>query len=90
MKLPTWLPKVSRPWNPAYGPVWDAMSDNEKRVSFLVDVVIVVVALAFIVNGNQGTRVILLYQISAPSSLAPSHPRCCSMAGLAWMRTYGR
>jgi hypothetical protein len=46
MKIPTWVPKVSRPRNPAYGPTWDAMNDNEKRASFLVDMAIVAAALA--------------------------------------------
>ena len=45
MQLPTWIPKVPRPWNPAYQEVWDVMTDNEKRASFLVDVAIVALVL---------------------------------------------
>jgi hypothetical protein len=48
MKLPTWIPMVSRPWNPAYRSTWDAMDDNEKRWSWLVDAAVVLVALAVI------------------------------------------
>lgn len=47
-KLPTWIPKVPRPFNPAYHSTWDAMSDNEKRWSFIVDIVIVAVAAGLI------------------------------------------
>jgi len=52
MQLPTWIPKVSRPWNPAYGPVWDKMSDNEKRWSWLFDAFVVVVALSVLAWAN--------------------------------------
>lgn len=40
-KLPTWVPRVRRPWNPAYREVWDHMTDNDKRWSFVVDAAIV-------------------------------------------------
>lgn len=38
IKLPRWVPKVPRPWNPAYRGTWDAMDDDAKRWSFLIDV----------------------------------------------------
>lgn len=44
-KLPKWIPQVSKPWNPAYKEVWEAMTPNEKRWSFLVDVIVVAVVL---------------------------------------------
>lgn len=37
MRLPDWLPQVNRPWNPAYRDVWDSMTPNEKRWSFVLD-----------------------------------------------------
>lgn len=37
MKLPTWIPQISKPFNPAYRDTWDAMSPNERRWSFLFD-----------------------------------------------------
>jgi hypothetical protein len=48
MKLPTWIPKVPRPWNPAWCEAWDIMSDNEKRWSFVVDMVILASFFLFI------------------------------------------
>jgi hypothetical protein len=41
MRLPDWFPEVSRPWNPAYKHVWDAMSSQERKWSFLIDMCIV-------------------------------------------------
>lgn len=41
MKLPSWVPQVLKPWNPAYHDTWGTMSPNDRRWSFLVDVVIV-------------------------------------------------
>lgn len=49
MKLPNWVPKVNRPWNPTYVSTWDAMSDNEKRWSFLIDVIIVTITIGIII-----------------------------------------
>lgn len=40
------VPAVRRPWNPAYGPVWDRMSHRERQKSFLIDVAITAPALA--------------------------------------------
>lgn len=45
MKLPNWIPQVGRPWNYAYGDVWDAMTPNERRASWLFDAAVVVVVL---------------------------------------------
>ena len=41
MQLPNWIPKIRRPFNPAYHSTWEKMSDNDKRWSFLVDTTIV-------------------------------------------------
>jgi hypothetical protein len=41
MKAPNWIPKVSRPFNPAWSDAWDAMSDDEKRWSFLIDALLI-------------------------------------------------
>lgn len=41
MKAPRWIPKVRKPFNPAFHDTWDAMTDDEKRWSFLLDMVIV-------------------------------------------------
>lgn len=44
MKLPRWIPRTIRPSDMGgYGVVWDNMSDNERRWSFLIDVAIFVV-----------------------------------------------
>jgi hypothetical protein len=39
--LPTWVPRISRPFDPDRAAVFDVMTDDEKRWSFLVDVAIV-------------------------------------------------
>lgn len=49
MKIPEWVPQVSRPFNPAYREVWDVMTPNERRASFLFDAF--VVAIVFIALG---------------------------------------
>lgn len=41
-KLPEWVPQVSRPYNHAYREVWDAMTPNDRRWSFVVDVLVVI------------------------------------------------
>ena len=47
------VPAVSRPWNPAYRHVWDAMSHRERQISFLIDAVIVfLAALAFLAGAR--------------------------------------
>jgi hypothetical protein len=53
MALPRWIPKVKRPWNPAYAPIWDQMTDTEKRWSWLTDVgmVLAVLAILFSLSG---------------------------------------
>lgn len=54
MKLPTWVPRISRPWNEDWRDTFDAMSDNEKRWSFVVDVIICAVVIgAAIWAGGQ-------------------------------------
>lgn len=54
MKLPTFIPQVPKPWNPAYRETWNVMTPNEKRWSFLVDVVIVIVILSIVHLINKG------------------------------------
>lgn len=39
-KLPRWIPQTPKPWNPAYIPTWEAMTENERRWSFLFDLVV--------------------------------------------------
>ncbi|UTC29849.1 hypothetical protein BAJUN_02190 [Bajunvirus bajun] len=54
MQLPTWIPRISRPWNPAYRSTWDVMSDNEKRWSWLFDAgVVLVVGIVLLVLSRQ-------------------------------------
>jgi hypothetical protein len=53
MRLPCWFPAVPRPFNPAYRPVWDAMSHAERQMSCLIDMVICLFAIA-IITGLQG------------------------------------
>ena len=50
MVLPTWIPKVRRPWNAAWAETWDQMSDNEKRLSFLVDAAVILLCLALMMG----------------------------------------
>jgi hypothetical protein len=38
MQLPSWIPQVGKPWNPAFHEAWEEMTPNEKRWSFLFDV----------------------------------------------------
>lgn len=45
MKIPSWVPQVSRPFSPAYRETWDAMTPDERRASFLFDLVVVGVVL---------------------------------------------
>ncbi len=49
MQVPTWIPQVRRPWNPAYRETWDVMTPNDRRVSFLIDAAIVI---AFLIVAN--------------------------------------
>lgn len=49
MKLPKWIPKIPRPWNPAYREVWDSMTSDEKRASWLVDAMIILGAILTVV-----------------------------------------
>lgn len=51
MRAPKWIPQVRRPWNPAYREVWDAMSPDERRWSFLFDALIAVVCIGLIIMG---------------------------------------
>lgn len=44
MKLPDWVPEVRRPFNPAYRPVWEAMTHTERQASWLADWALVCVA----------------------------------------------
>jgi hypothetical protein len=48
VKLPSWIPAVSRPWNPAYRPVWDVMTHQERQVSFLIDLAVIAIVMALI------------------------------------------
>lgn len=45
MRAPKFIPKTTRPWNPALREVWDAMSDNEKRWSTIIDIAVCAVVL---------------------------------------------
>ena len=49
MKLPTWIPMVARPSNREWAETWDAMSENERRWSFLVDISMVFAFVFFLV-----------------------------------------
>lgn len=53
-KLPTWIPRISRPFNPAYRSTYDRMTDNDKRWSFLIDVGIVVVVIVILKSIAMG------------------------------------
>ena len=53
MKLPHWIPQVQRPWNPAFGETWDAMTPNERRASFLIDIAICGVFLSLLAIFSQ-------------------------------------
>ncbi len=56
MKLPRWIPQVSRPWNPAFRETWDAMTTVERQMSFLFDCAIVGLVVAFLMlTGCQKT-----------------------------------
>lgn len=44
--LPKWVPQASRPFS--WGETWDAMSENERRWSGIMDAVILVGGLSFI------------------------------------------
>lgn len=46
--MPEWIPQVRRPWNPAYQEVWDMMTPDEKRSSFLFDCVVIGVVFTLI------------------------------------------
>jgi len=48
MKIPSWVPQVPRPFNPAFSDVWDEMSPDERRASFLFDAVLVAVVAALV------------------------------------------
>ncbi len=47
--LPSLIPAVRRPWNPAYRDVWDSMSHRQRQLSFVADVLIVGAVLLIIV-----------------------------------------
>jgi hypothetical protein len=38
------IPTVPRPFNPAYRSVWGLMTRREKQVSFLIDMIVVLLA----------------------------------------------
>ena len=38
------IPSVPRPFNPAYSSVWDLMTRREKQASFLIDMIVVLLA----------------------------------------------
>jgi hypothetical protein len=38
------IPEVGRPFNPAYHSVWGLMTRREKQASFLIDVIVVLLA----------------------------------------------
>ncbi len=46
------VPTVKRPWNPAYWDIWDRMTHRERQVSFLIDVAIVLAAIAGYLYGR--------------------------------------
>lgn len=48
MKLPDWIPQVTRPWNPAWRETWKAMTPDQRRASFLMDVVICAVVVVIL------------------------------------------
>lgn len=39
--LPSFIPAVRRPWNPAYRDVWATMTHRERQLSFIADMLIV-------------------------------------------------
>lgn len=41
------VPAVPRPFNPAYRNVWDLMTRREKQASFLIDMIVVLLAGVF-------------------------------------------
>jgi hypothetical protein len=41
MRLPSWVPEVRRPWNPAFHDTWKAMTRTERQASFLFDCLVV-------------------------------------------------
>lgn len=44
--MTSWLPEVPKPYNQAYQAVWDEMTPDERRWSFLFDVFVVVIVIA--------------------------------------------
>ncbi len=46
--LPEWIPQISKPFNAVCEDTWNAMTPNEKRWSFLIDLVILVVSLSIL------------------------------------------
>lgn len=48
MKLPRFIPQVSKPWNPAWQDAWEAMTPNERRWSWLFDATLVVIVLVIV------------------------------------------
>jgi hypothetical protein len=48
VKLPRWIPQVSLPWNKAFKDTWHAMTPNERRWSFLIDIFAVAMFLFFL------------------------------------------
>jgi hypothetical protein len=55
MKLPDWFPEVGRPWNPAYQAAWDAMTSQERKWSFFIDLCIVgVVGIIWLITYCKG------------------------------------
>jgi hypothetical protein len=61
MILPTWIPKVGRPFNPDYAETWEVMDDNAKRWSWLFDAAVVVVMIG----------VLLVFSRLSPHHLLP-------------------
>lgn len=62
MRMPRWVPPVRRPFNPAYGDTWDAMSHEERQRSTLWDwlLVVVVIGVMLFLSGCQ--------RVDAPSA----------------------
>ncbi len=54
MKLPVWIPQVSKPWNPAFQETWGVMTPNERRWSWVFDAVLVITVLLVLVVLQQG------------------------------------
>jgi hypothetical protein len=44
MSIWRYIPRVPRPWNPAYRGVWDLMTTREKQWSFIIDFAVILIA----------------------------------------------